>query len=237
MIIVRPQFCLSASVAFTVAGKLLQRYARRNGLRLRLTYECGGHHRCLWVQAGDHNTGIFAFNLDSGKINYPAEPTDYPLQFGEWPEADNYLLAFASENHGLMRVVEDIGSMFKLNYGHVCEEAGVVPLTIGQLLGRFLYDSVGIRLDNGWVNESGFPDWLRFVPEDAMPSTPYDDSSVQELWFLGFRDRSVVLDDEVAYFIDTKNASATSKPKGMNLQLSHVVVTKIEDYLRGRDSE
>jgi hypothetical protein len=231
VIVGKPQFCLSASVAFRVAGKLLQQYGPRHNLKLRLTRECGGFYTSLSLREGDRGREMCAFNIDSGRVHFPAESGGVSL-LQNWPEPANYLLAFISQDSGLEGIIKDLALVLELGDADFSLYCGCAPLVIGNLLARFLYDRQQVQIDNGWANEEQWPEWLETVPEDSMLSKPYTDFMVQSLWLVGFGERCVIFDDEIAYLIGTGQSFDVCTEIAAKIGSPCTSVIRIEKYLR-----
>ena len=203
MILGIPQFAPCASVAFTLVGRLLQRFQQPLKLSFRMTYPGGGQYECLSLFSEDR-TQLCDLNLRSGRIHVFQNKSPAGLsKIESWPEPDNYLLASISSEHGLERVLDDITAALGLHDPDFSLYSGCLALTLGMLFARFLFESETLSLENGWVQDNHWPDWLESVPEDCMLTKPYNDDIAGMLWRVRHREQTVLFDDEIAYLIGT----------------------------------
>ena len=235
MITPDPKFALSASVAFTVVGKVLQLTPDSHKFSLRMTFPCGGQYQCLSLFADYYPKHLCDFNILSGRFHVfdPFDNADIaPAK--AWPEERNYLLAFVSQEYSLDRIVEDVLTGLgvpKLNAAN--QYAGCMALAIGAVVGRFLYDPESLIVENGWASDERWAEWLESVPEDCMLSKPFTDNDVGRLWRLQFNNYSVLFNDELAYLTGTDAAFDVCTEMKAYGGSAASTATRIEQHLRG----
>ncbi len=239
MIIPSPKFPISASIAFTVVGRLLQLTPDSHKLGLRMTFPCDGQgYQCLSLFADGHLKHVCDFNILSGRFHVirPFENADIAAA-KEWPEERNYLLASISQEYSLDRIVNDVLTGIgvpKLDGAN--HYTGCMALTIGAVLGRFVFDRKPVIVENGWANDQAWPEWLESVPDDCMLSKPYRDDSAGSLWRVQFEDRSVLFDDEIAYLTGTDKAFDVCTEINANGGSQNKIASRIEEHLRVTNS-
>lgn len=235
MITLMPKFAVSASIAFTIVGKVQQFAPESHRLTLRMTFPGGGQYQCLSLFADNYRKHICDFNIRSGRF-HPLDLFDNADGNAviRWPEEHNYLLAFLSDDYPLERIVDDVLSNIgapRLKVGN--QFAGCMALAIGDVLSRFMFDRQPIDVENGWANEDVWSKWLDSVPEDCMLSKPYQDWAAGNLWRLCFRGRSVLFDDEIVFLTGTDERLDVSTDRSRSGRSR--VSARIEAHLRGEE--
>lgn len=235
MIVPYPQFCPTASIAFTIIGKIMQRCPSDLYLGFRMTFPCGGQYQCLSLFTDFYQKHVCDFNLHSGNlhIHSPVEASDCS-GIERWPEPRNYLLAFLSQEHGLDRVVNDtLAAMGIKNPEASNLYRGCTALTLGSLLSRFMFDREQIGVENGWANgENEHAKWLELAPEDCV-TKPYADSLAANIWHLQCGDNTVMLDDELAYLLGTDEVVDLCSAIQKNGGSCFLACNRLEAHLRG----
>jgi hypothetical protein len=235
MIVPYPQFCPTASIAFTIIGKIMQRCPSDLFLGFRMTFPCGGQYQCLSLFTDFYQKHVCDFNLRSGNLHIHSsiETSDYS-GIEHWPEPKNYLLGFLSQEHGLDRVVNDtLAAMGIKNPEAPNLYRGGTALTLGSLLARFMFDQEQIGVENGWANgENEHAKWLDLAPEDCI-CKPYADSLAAKIWYLQYGDNAVMLDDELAYLMGTDEVVDLCAEIHKNEGSCFLACNQIEAHLRG----
>jgi len=238
MIVPYPTFAISASVAFTIVGKVFQLAPPAQNLTLRMTFPCGGQYQCLSILAVDGRTHVCDFNILSGRFHAFSPLGESDIAPAEsWPEERNYLMAFLSSGYGIDRIVDDVLVGIGISKTETPDlYVGSMALVIGAVVGRFLFDREEVTIENGWANDTHWPDWLESAPEDCMLMKPFTDDVAGKLWRVQFGDRSVLFDDEIAYLTGTDEAFDVCTKIIADDGLTYNAATRIEEHLRGKTS-
>lgn len=228
-----PGFNVSASAAFTIIGKMMERCPSDNKLKLRMTRPCGGQYQCLSLFDENRCKHICDFNLLSGRVHVlsPLDDSDGSA-IQNWPEERHYLLATLSYHLGLDQVVQDIFRAIGLTpRAEPDPNSGCTERTFGALMARFLHEAP-VEVDNGWANERDHAKWLEELPEDCMMTPPYSNDLAGGAWRLQWKGRVVFVDSDIAYLAGTEEAFDLC-PAGKNADWSmHVACNRLEQHLR-----
>lgn len=232
-----PQFAASASVAFTIVGYLLQRVPDSHQLSLRMTFPCQGQgYQCLSLFADYQRRHVCDFNILSGRLHImdPFEGGSVSA-VDKWPNERNYFLAFLANSRDLHSIVDDVLAALgipKNSSPNLYQPSGCMALAIGSVIGRFLFDTEHVWVENGWANEKVWSDWLESVPEDCMLNRPFLDHQAGRLWRLEFRERSALFDEELVYLTGTEQAFDVCLEMASGDGSISTIATRVEEHLR-----